>query len=64
MMMKPSLAQVELNKIEAGHGPIFVGGVAAVYWLGLWICARLAFHPVRFSELGYSKFLSLCDRIV
>ncbi len=25
-MMKPSLAQVELNKIEAGHRSIFVAG--------------------------------------
>jgi hypothetical protein len=26
MMMKPSLAQIELNKIEAGHRSIFVAG--------------------------------------
>ncbi|MEQ8694228.1 MAG: 3TM-type holin [Gammaproteobacteria bacterium] len=26
LMMKPSLAQVELNKIEAGHRSIFVAG--------------------------------------
>ncbi len=26
MMMKPSLAQVEINKVEAGHRSIFVAG--------------------------------------
>ena len=26
MMMKPSLAQIEPNKIEAGHRSIFVAG--------------------------------------
>ena len=30
MMMQPSLAQIELNKIEAGHRSIFVAGSYAV----------------------------------
>ncbi len=35
MMMKPSLAQIELNKIEAGHRSIFVAGWRP--FIG-WVC--------------------------
>ncbi len=35
MMMKPSLAQVEINKVEAGHRSIFVAGWRP--FIG-WVC--------------------------
>ena len=44
MMMKPSLAQVELNKIEAGHRSIFVAGWRP--FIG-WVCGfALAYNFV------------------
>ena len=42
LMMKPSLAQIELNKIEAGHRSIFVAGWRP--FIG-WVCGvALAWH--------------------
>ena len=35
LMMKPSLAQIELNKVEAGHRSIFVAGWRP--FIG-WVC--------------------------
>ncbi|HER27634.1 MAG TPA: hypothetical protein ENI69_11045 [Rhodospirillales bacterium] len=44
MMMKPSLAQIELNKIEAGHRSIFVAGWRP--FIG-WVCGfALAYNFV------------------
>jgi hypothetical protein len=42
MMMRPSLAQIELNKVEAGHRSIFVAGWRPAVG---WVCAfALAWH--------------------
>ena len=44
MMMKPSLAQVEINKVEAGHRSIFVAGWRP--FIG-WVCGfALAYNFV------------------
>lgn len=47
MMMKPSLAQIELNKIEAGHRSIFVAGWRP--FIG-WVCGfALLWHFILFD---------------
>ena len=51
MMMKPSLAQIELNKIEAGHRSIFVAGWRP--FIG-WVCGfALAWHFILFDMLTW-----------
>jgi hypothetical protein len=51
MMMKPSLAQVELNKIEAGHRSIFVAGWRP--FIG-WVCGfALLWHFILFDFLTW-----------
>ena len=49
MMMKPSLAQIELNKVEAGHRSIFVAGWRP--FIG-WVCGvALAWHFIVYDLL-------------
>ena len=51
MMMQPSLAQVELNKIEAGHRSIFVAGWRP--FIG-WVCGfALLWHFILFDLLTW-----------
>ncbi len=51
MMMKPSLAQIELNKIEAGHRSIFVAGWRP--FIG-WVCGfALVWHFMLFDMLTW-----------
>ncbi|MBC8268488.1 MAG: hypothetical protein H8E36_07045 [Rhodospirillaceae bacterium] len=51
MMMKPSLAQIELNKIEAGHRSIFVAGWRP--FIG-WVCGfALFWHFILFDLLTW-----------
>jgi len=51
MMMKPSLAQIELNKIEAGHRSIFVAGWRP--FIG-WVCGfALVWHFILFDLLNW-----------
>jgi len=51
MMMQPSLAQVELNKIEAGHRSIFVAGWRP--FIG-WVCGfALFWHFILFDFLTW-----------
>lgn len=51
LMMKPSLAQVELNKIEAGHRSIFVAGWRP--FIG-WVCGfALLWHFILFDLLTW-----------
>lgn len=51
MMMEPVLAQVELNKIEAGHRSIFVAGWRP--FIG-WVCGfALAWHFILFDILSW-----------
>ena len=51
LMMKPSLAQIELNKIEAGHRSIFVAGWRP--FIG-WVCGlALAWHFILFDLLAW-----------
>lgn len=51
MMMKPSLAQVELNKIEAGHRSIFVAGWRP--FIG-WVCGfALLWHFILYDFLTW-----------
>lgn len=51
MMMQPVLAQVELNKIEAGHRSIFVAGWRP--FIG-WVCGfALAWHFILFDILSW-----------
>ncbi len=51
MMMQPSLAQIELNKIEAGHRSIFVAGWRP--FIG-WVCgAALLWHFILFDLLTW-----------
>ncbi len=51
MMMKPSLAQIELNKIEAGHRSIFVAGWRP--FIG-WVCGfALLWHFILFDFLTW-----------
>ena len=51
LMMKPSLAQIELNKIEAGHRSIFVAGWRP--FVG-WVCGfALAWHFILFDMLTW-----------
>ncbi len=50
LMMRPSLAQIELNKIEASHRSIFVAGGRPFI---LWICGvSLAFYFIPQFVLG------------
>ncbi len=50
LMMKPSLAQIELNKIEASHRSIFVAGGRPFI---LWVCGvSLAFYFIPQFALG------------
>ena len=50
-MMKPSLAQIELNKIEAGHRSIFVAGWRP--FIG-WVCGiALLWHFILFDLLSW-----------
>lgn len=47
MMMKPSLAQIELNKVEAGHRSLFVAGWRP--FIG-WVCGfALMWHFILFD---------------
>ena len=49
MMMEPSIAQIELNKVEAGHRNLFVAGWRpAIGWIG---AAGLAWHFIIFDIL-------------
>ena len=51
MMMEPSLAQIELNKIEASHRSIFVAGWRP--FIG-WVCgAALLWHFILFDLLTW-----------
>jgi len=51
LMMKPSLAQVELNKVEAGHRSIFVAGWRP--FIG-WVCGfALLWHFILFDLLTW-----------
>ena len=51
IMMQPSLAQIELNKIEAGHRSIFVAGWRP--FIG-WVCgAALLWHFILFDLLTW-----------
>ena len=51
LMMKPSLAQIELNKIEASHRSIFVAGWRP--FIG-WICGwALAWHFILHDALAW-----------
>ena len=51
LMMQPSLAQVELNKIEAGHRSIFVAGWRP--FIG-WVCGfALLWHFILFDFLTW-----------
>jgi len=51
MMMKPSLAQVELNKIEAQHRSVFVAGWRP--FIG-WVCGcALAWHFIGYDLLRW-----------
>jgi len=51
MMMQPSLAQIELNKIEAGHRSIFVAGWRP--FIG-WVCGfALLWHFILFDLLNW-----------
>ena len=51
MMMKPSLAQIELNKVEAGHRSIFVAGWRP--FIG-WVCGlALLWHFILFDLLTW-----------
>jgi hypothetical protein len=51
LMLKPSLAQIELNKIEAGHRSIFVAGWRP--FIG-WVCgAALLWHFILFDMLTW-----------
>jgi hypothetical protein len=51
MMMKPSLAQIELNKVEAGHRSIFVAGWRP--FIG-WVCGfALVWHFILFDLLNW-----------
>ncbi len=52
MMMQPSLAQIELNKIEAGHRSIFVAGWRP--WIG-WTCGfALGWHYVLHDLMAWA----------
>ena len=52
LMMKPSLAQIELNKIEAMHRSIFVAGWRP--WIG-WICGfALGWHYIFHDLLAWA----------
>ncbi|MDD9921683.1 MAG: 3TM-type holin [Boseongicola sp.] len=51
LMMKPSLAQIELNKVEAGHRSIFVAGWRP--FIG-WVCGlALLWHFILFDLLTW-----------
>ena len=51
LMMKPSLAQIELNKVEAGHRSIFVAGWRP--FIG-WVCGfALLWHFILFDMLTW-----------
>lgn len=51
LMMKPSLAQIELNKVEAGHRSIFVAGWRP--FIG-WVCGfALLWHFILFDLLNW-----------
>ena len=51
MMMKPSIAQIELNKVEAGHRSIFVAGWRP--FIG-WVCGfALFWHFILFDMLNW-----------
>ena len=51
LMMQPSLAQIELNKIEAGHRSIFVAGWRP--FIG-WVCGfALLWHFILFDLLRW-----------
>ena len=51
LQMQPSLAQIEINKIEAGHRSIFVAGWRP--FIG-WVCgAALIWHFILFDLLSW-----------
>ncbi len=52
LMMRPSLAQIELNKIEAMHRSIFVAGWRP--WIG-WICGfALGWHYILHDLMAWA----------
>ncbi len=52
LMMKPSLAQIELNKIEAMHRSIFVAGWRP--WIG-WTCGfALGWHYILHDLMAWA----------
>jgi hypothetical protein len=53
MMMEPSIAQIELNKVEAGHRSLFVAGWRP--FIG-WVCGlALAWHFILFDLLSWGQ---------
>ena len=74
LMMKPSLAQIELNKIEAGHRSLLVAGWRpfigyicgfALAWhyiahdLLAWVCATWAPHVVPPVLVGTEELVTI-----
>ncbi len=52
LMMRPSLAQIELNKIEAGHRSLFVAGWRP--WIG-WTCGfALGWHYILHDLMAWA----------
>ena len=48
---KANMAQVEINKIEAGHKSIFVSGWRTVCGLDLWHCYALSLFVAAYYHL-------------
>ncbi len=59
LMMQPSLAQIELNKIEAGHRSVFVAGWRP--FIG-WVCGlALAWHFILYDVIAWGTVVFLPD---
>jgi len=59
MLMQPSLAQIEINKIEASHRSIFVAGWRP--FIG-WVCGfSLAWHFILFDVLSWATLIWFPD---
>ena len=55
MLMQPNLAQIEINKIEAGHRSIFVAGWRP--FIG-WVCGfALAWHFILFDMVSWATLV-------
>lgn len=53
LMMEPSIAQIELNKVEAGHRSLFVAGWRP--FIG-WVCGlSLAWHFILYDLLSWAN---------